>query len=123
MGLVSFGSTQGLYKHLCGSSSLFDLLSQAAFLYQDPMDSSALQCLMQGRGAPPMSPWQAANACGIILLRRQEDSTVFPESCSSWRGVSVVCYEVLDVYILLFLLEEIDLANIQQAISGKLLSW
>lgn len=35
----------------------------------------------------------------------------------------MVCYEVLDVYILLFLSEEIDLANSQQAISGTLLSW
>lgn len=129
VGLVSLGSTQGLYKHLHGSSSLFDLLSQATFLYQDLADSSALQCLLQPAGTPTISPWQAAKVRGIILLRRQprvrrqEGSTVFLESCSSWRGISVVCYEVLDVYILLFLSEEIDLANSQQAISGTLLSW
>lgn len=72
VGLVSFGSTQGLYKHLCGSSSLFDLFSQAVFLYQDPVDSSEtfLQCLLQCEGAPTMSPWQAAKVCGTILLGR-----------------------------------------------------
>lgn len=64
------GSTQGLYKDLCGNSSLCDLLSQAVFLYQNPVDSSALQCLLQHEGAPTMSPWQAAKGHGNILLRR-----------------------------------------------------